>query len=258
MAVDDVSRAALALAGARRLLVLTGAGVSTESGIPDFRSPGGLWTRFSPDEFHYDRFLADPARFWRLRAELMAALDLARVRPNATHVALADAEASGRLLGVVTQNIDGLHARAGTSEARLVEIHGSAARVRCIACDGWFPLDVAADAVARGALPPACPACAGILKPGTVLFGEPLPEEAYARASAWAASCDALLVVGSSLAVWPAAGLVPDARERGARLVIANREATPFDAVADHVLRGAASATVPRLLREAGLLPPNG
>ncbi len=231
---EVLDRAARLMEGARRVLALTGAGVSTESGIPDFRSPGGLWTRFDPSELQYERFLDDPARFWRLRSEIMAALDIVRVRLNPARVALAATERSPRFLGVVTQNIDGLHQRAGS--ARVVEVHGAASRVRCVDCDAWLPLAAAEAAVRRGEIPPPCPTCGGILKPGTVLFGEPLPADAIARAEAWVGSCDALLVAGSSLEVWPVAGLVPRALARGARVSARPRgdskgitEVTPFE-----------------------------
>lgn len=248
--MDD---AATILADARRLLVVSGAGVSTASGIPDFRSPGGIWSRFDPREFAFERWRADPAGFWRLRAALMDALELDRVAPNPAHDALARASRSARFLGHVTQNIDGLFARAGHDPERLVEIHGSASRVRCLACDGWFPYAVAQAAVDAGRLPPPCPACGGPLKPGTVLFGESLPPRAWAQAEAWARHADVVLVAGSSLVVHPVAGLPERALERGARLVIANAEPTPADADADALVRGDVSATLPRLLAQAGL-----
>lgn len=252
--LTDPTAAARTLAESRRIVFFTGAGLSTESGIPDFRSEGGIWTRFDPGEFQYDRLLVDPARFWRLRAKLMEALDLERVEPNAAHRAIAEAEESGRVHGVITQNIDGLHQRAGTSPEKLVEIHGSASRVRCLECDAWFPYEVARQEVEAGRVPPPCPACGGVLKPGTVLFGERLPEVAMERAANMTRTCDAFVVIGSSLSVWPAAGYPADAVRRGARLLIVNRDPTPFDTEAHHVLRGSAGEVVPRVLGEAGLL----
>ena len=251
--MDDVAAAAALLAEARRVVVLSGAGLSTESGVPDFRSPGGVWTRFDPDEFHWDRFQADPAGFWRMRARLMEALDLERARPNPAHEALAAASRSPRLLGHVTQNVDGLLTRAGHAPEKLVEVHGSARTVRCVACGRAFPYEVAREAVERDALPPSCPACGGVLKPGTILFGEPMPEDAFARAQAWARHADAMLVVGSSLVVYPVAALPALAAERGARLVLANATPTAHDAHADALVRGRAGAVVPALLRAAGL-----
>ncbi len=239
------------LAAARRITVLTGAGISTASGIPDFRSPGGLWTRFDPSEFAYERFLADPARFWDLRARLMKEMDLASKEPNAAHTALVDLARAGRLRGLVTQNIDGLHQRAGLDEADIVEIHGSALRVRCIGCEAFFPFTVAEESLLRGVIPPPCPRCPGILKPGTVLFGETLPADALRQASAWARSCDVFLVAGSSLEVWPAAGLPRVAQDQGASLVIVNGTGTAHDDDADAVVRGRLEEVLPRLVGRA-------
>lgn len=247
--------AAALLRDARRLVVLSGAGLSTESGVPDFRSPGGVWSTFDPDEFHYHRFLADPARFWRNRAKLMEALDLAHARPNAAHEALAAASRSDRYLGHVTQNVDGLLHAAAHAEEKIVEVHGNARSVRCVACLRFFPYETAREAVEKGVLPPPCPSCAGVLKPGTVLFGEAMPEEAFARAERWARECDTLLVVGSSLVVYPVAALPQVALARGARLLLINEAPTPYDAEADAVLRGRAGRVLPDLLRGAGFLP---
>ena len=251
--VDPLDAAARLLRDARRLVVLTGAGLSTESGVPDFRSPGGVWTRFDPSDFEYSRFVDDPARFWELRARLMEALDLDAVAPNPAHEALARASRSGRYLGHVTQNIDGLLTRAGHDEGKLVEIHGSARTVRCVSCLAFFPYERARAAVERGEMPPRCPACGGPLKPGTVLFGEALPEDALEQATDWAAHADVVLVVGSSLTVYPAAALPHAALERGARLVLVNAAPTPYDAHADALVRGRAGEAVPELLRRAGL-----
>lgn len=246
--MQALDRAADALRDTRRLVVLTGAGVSTESGIPDFRSPGGVWSRFDPGDFEYGRFLRDPSGFWRLRAKLMEALDLDRVRPNAAHEAIARASGSTRFLGHVTQNIDGLFSLAGHAEEKLLEIHGSARTVRCIRCLAFFPYEAARAAVERGELPPACASCGGALKPGTVLFGEQLPEDALDRAASWMDVADAVLVVGTSLVVHPVAALPGIALDRGARLVIVNEAATSYDAHADAVVRAKAGDAVPRLL----------
>lgn len=236
------------LAQSRRLLVFTGAGISTEAGIPDFRSPDGLWTRLDPSKFSLENFLRDPVEYWKLRADLMRELDLERRAPTAAHAAIAAHAATGRLLGVVTQNIDGLHERAGTPEHLLARLHGSAWEVTCIGCRRRFPFEVARRAVEAQRLPPTCGECGGVLKPGTVLFGEEMPREPLERAYAWARACDACLVVGSSLSVWPASAVPEIALERGARLVIVNRAATLLDEEADAVVRDAASVAVPRLL----------
>lgn len=252
--VHTLERASDALRDAKRLVVLTGAGVSTESGIPDFRSAGGVWDTFDPEDFAYERFLDDPRGFWELRARLMEVLDLDNAAANAAHEAIARASASPRFLGHVTQNIDGLFARAGHVDDKLVEVHGSARTVRCIACDAWFGYEVAAASVARGALPPPCPTCAGALKPGTVLFGEMLPQRALSTGETWMRAADAVLVVGSSLVVYPVAALPDFAVERGAMLVVVNDQPTRLDAHADAVIRAKAGDVVPRMLADAGFV----
>ena len=251
--MDDAARAAAILRESRRLVILTGAGVSTESGVPDFRTPGsGIWERFDPAEFHYERFLRDPAGFWHLRAKLMEALDLASARPNPAHEAIARASQSGRFVGHVTQNIDGLFHDAGHMPEKLVEVHGTARKVRCLACQRFFPYDVARAAVEAGRVPPPCPGCGGALKPGTVLFGEQLPEHALDTAAVWMRHADAVLVVGSSLTVYPVAALPTIALDTGAALVLVNGTPTGYDGMADVVLRGKAGAVVPELLQRAG------
>lgn len=240
------------LAKARRVAILTGAGVSTESGVPDFRGPDGVWTRFAPDDFHFPRLLEDPRRFWTLRAKLMREFDLANARPNAAHLALAEAAAGERVLGVATQNIDGLHTAAGTPPAKLVELHGNAANVRCLGCDAIQPYE-AVRPVAEAGRAVACSACGDTMKPDVVLFGEPLRGDDLARAERWARACDAFLAVGTSLSVWPAAGLALVAKEAGAALVVVNEGPTDLDAHADARVEGRAGAVLPALLRDARL-----
>ena len=240
----SLDAAIAALADARRLAILTGAGASTESGVPDFRSAGGIWTKFDPDEFRYERFLRDPKGFWELRARLMEALDLANVKPNPAHEVIARASRSPRLLGHVTQNIDGLFHAAGHAPEKLVEVHGSARKVRCTRCSRFFPYE----RVSLATLPPACPDCGGIVKPGTILFGEMLHAPDLARAEEWFAHADAVLVVGSSLVVHPVAALPATALARGAKLVIVTRDPTPYDDEADALVRASAGEAVPSIL----------
>ena len=214
-------------------VVLTGAGASTESGIPDFRSADGIWADVDPYEVaSIDAFRLDPARVWEFYARRLAVLDDAQ--PNAGHLALAELERRGLVEAVVTQNVDGLHAPPGRSD--VIEVHGSIARARCLACD---------TVVGRGdvtqLLPlPRCPACGAVLKPDVVMFGELLPAAAFDRATELARAAALLLVVGSSLEVWPVAGLPEETLAGGGRLAVVNRDPTPYDHRAAVTARGAA------------------
>jgi NAD-dependent deacetylase len=235
------------LADARRLVVLTGAGVSTESGIPDFRSPGGVWSRLPPTS--YRAFMSDPAArrdYWRLRRELRGLATSAR--PNPAHVALAALERRGALAGLITQNFDGLHQAAGSSPDRVIELHGTAHEAACQSCGARSPIAAVQARVDAGDDDPRCPACGGFLKAATILFGQPIPPVALAAAQALAHDCDLFLVVGSSLRVIPAARLPLLALDRGVPLLILNLEPTPLDARADVVLRAPAGQALPRIL----------
>lgn len=253
MTDDGIAEAARALEEADEVVVFTGAGVSTGSGIPDFRSPGGIWDTYEPSDFSWGAFQEDPAGYWELRGRLMEELDLESVEPNPAHRAIAALEDQGKLRTVITQNIDGLHREAGHRPENVLRVHGSAREVRCLDCDGRFPYDVAEDDLAADDLPPSCPDCGGVLKPGTVLFGEQLPQDTFRRARKHARTCDLLVVVGSSLTVRPAADLPRLAHQAGAALVIVNRDPTPLDGMADHVLQGEAGSLLPELLEAAGL-----
>jgi NAD-dependent deacetylase len=238
MSVDLVSRW---LAAAERIVVLTGAGVSTESGIPDFRGPDGVWTR-DPDAERLSNigyYLADPAirrESWQRRLAHPAW----GARPNAGHRALADLDRSGRLAVLVTQNIDGLHLVAGSSPNRVVEIHGSIRDSVCLACGDRRPMPETLERVRAGDPDPACLVCGGILKSATVSFGQNLDPLLRARTESAAATCDLLIAVGTSLTVYPAARLPEIAVDAGARFVIVNAEPTPLDGLAHVVLRGGA------------------
>ncbi len=229
-------------------VAFTGAGVSTASGIPDFRSEGGLWDRFDPSEFRYERFLRDPAGFWELRAELTRALELDEAEPNACHEALAGAYGRGSLEAVVTQNIDGLHQASGIPDEDVLEVHGSTRRTRCVECGVHAAIGEALEAIEAGQVPPSCNACGGVVKPDVVLFGEPLPERVFERAEALMRRADAVLVAGSSLTVWPAAGLPELALREGARVVVVNGDKTGLDDRASVVLRGRVEEVVPALV----------
>ncbi|MDQ1402798.1 MAG: NAD-dependent deacetylase [Actinomycetota bacterium] len=235
---------------AQRVLVLTGAGISTDSGIPDFRGPNGVWTKDPEAEktATLQHYLADPdirKRSWqnRLTSPIWDA------QPNAAHLAIAELERRGQLHMLVTQNIDGLHALAGISPSRIVEIHGNARTVMCWECGDRAPMERALARVRAGEDDPPCRSCGGILKSDTISFGQNLRPDDIVRAEAAAQSCDLLLAIGSTLTVYPAAGIVPVARNHGATLVIVNGEETAFDDWADAVLRGPIGEIVPSLLR---------
>lgn len=227
---------------AGRLVAFTGAGISTESGIPDYRGPGGVWERNAPPTLSDFRENAETRRsYWEERRERYQTLR--ETEPNAGHIALVRMQAAGPLAEVITQNIDGLHQKAGSDPARTIELHGSAHRVRCLDCGGtWEALGI--QARLERELPPACEVCGGILRAATVLFGEAMPEAPLRRAFAAAQRCDAMLVVGSSLVVQPAARLPEVAVASGAKLAIVNNEPTPLDELATVIVRAGAGAVL--------------
>ena len=234
------------LEDARRVVALTGAGISTESGIPDFRGEGGLWTRVAATSFR--AFLSDGRarrEYWRLRRELMPLVT--RAQPNAAHWALADLDRRGALAGVITQNFDGLHQLAGISAERVIELHGNTREAACQSCGARQPIAAVQARVETGEEEPLC-ACGGFLKAATILFGQPLPPEALAAAKDLLALCDLLLVIGSSLRVIPAARLPLLALERGAPLIIVNLEPTPLDERADVVIRAPTGWALERMI----------
>lgn len=242
---EEARRLARLLAGSRYAVAFTGAGVSTESGIPDFRGPQGLWRRVDPEVFSIEYFMEDPLGVWRLFAELFAGFRGAR--PNPAHHALARMEELGVVKTVITQNIDGLHQAAGSR--RVIELHGSLRWARCTRCGHRVPLEEALREVEEGRLP-RCPRCGGVLKPDAVFFGEPLPDDALREAYREAGRADLVLVVGSSLTVYPAA-LIPEyAARRGARLAIINLEPTSLDSLAVFVSRRRAGEILSAAARE--------
>ena len=258
----DIGRARSLLEQARRVVVLTGAGISTDSGIADFRGPQGVWTKNPEAEkmATLQAYVSDPelrARSWqnRLTSSLWSAA------PNAGHEALVDLERSGRLDLLVTQNIDGLHQKAGTDPDRIVEIHGTSLEVMCLRCGDRQPAEPVHHRVRAGEADPACTAvvgdgdggvCGGILKSATISFGQSLVAEDLFRAEEAASTCDLLLAVGSTLAVFPAAGLVPIAIRHGAVAIIVNGGPTEMDSLADVVVQGSISETLPALVDGLG------
>ncbi len=240
------------LAGAGRTVVFTGAGVSTESGLDDFRSPGGIWDRYDPREFTFRRYVEDPEvrrRSWRLRRELHGGDH----EPNPAHRAIARLEQAGRSPGVITQNVDGLHADAGSTT--VVRLHGTTRRVECIGhdppggrpdgCGFSAPTSWAMERIEDGDEDPACPDCGGIVKSATISFGQQLDPAVLARARRMCEEADCLLAVGSSLQVRPAAGLPRLAVDAGADLAIVNAEPTPLDGLATVTVHGLAGEVLP-------------
>ena len=240
------------LAASRKVTALTGAGISTESGIPDFRGPQGVWSK-NPEAqrlFTLQSYVADPAvrrLAWRNRRDHPAWA----AEPNDGHRALVDLQRAGRLRAVVTQNIDGLHQRAGNDPATVIEIHGTLFEVECLDCGRRTGMRENLDRVEGGDEDPACLECGGIQKAATISFGQALRPDVLRDATAAALECDLLLAVGTTLQVHPAAGLVDVAVGAGARLVIVNRDPTPYDPVASAIVRDPIGAVLPRLVAAA-------
>lgn len=237
--------------GARRVTVLTGAGISTDSGIPDFRGPRGVWTRNPGAErlATYQAYVSDPEvrrRAWRARGEHPAW----GAEPNGAHVALARLAGSVVDTWVVTQNIDGLHQKAGTPAERVIEVHGSMFSVECVSCGERSPMAAALARVEAGEEDPDCRRCGGILKSATVMFGQRLDPGVFARAERAAAGCELFLAVGTTLSVEPAASLCGLAAGAGAAVVIVNADPTPYDELAAEVIREPIGTAVPRIARQ--------
>ncbi|MFH9351727.1 SIR2 family NAD-dependent protein deacylase [Kitasatospora sp. NPDC017646] len=233
------------------IAVLTGAGISTDSGIPDYRGPQGLWQKdpSAQELVTIGPYLADPRvreRAWLLRRDTGALA----AEPNAGHRALVELERSGLPVRVLTQNVDGLHQRAGLPARKVLELHGTAREVQCVRCRVVGPMEEALARVGAGEPDPACRECGGILKPRTVMFGEALDPVVLQQADAIARACDLFVAVGTSLQVYPVASLPQIALEGGARLVVMNGEPTPFDEAADEVIREPISTALPALVRK--------
>ena len=234
---------------AKRVVILTGAGISTESGIPDFRGPQGVWTRDPEAEklsnIHY--YMADAnirRKAWQVRLTHPAW----EARPNKGHEAIVALERRGKLHALITQNIDGLHQKAGSSADKVIEVHGTVLRVICMECGWKGPMQETLQRLLTGEDDPQCRLCGGILKSDTISFGQNLVPEVIDRALQAAAEADCLVAVGTSLQVYPVAGALPAAKAAGARVVIVNAEPTPFDDIADAVLREPIGKTLPLIL----------
>lgn len=238
---------------AARVVALTGAGISTDSGIPDFRGPQGVWTTNPKAEklSNIHAYMSDPEvrrLAWQSRLDHPAWT----AQPNGGHRALVALEARGRLYALVTQNIDGLHQQAGNRPDRVIEVHGTMREVMCLACDWRGPMQPTLDRVREGETDPSCRQCGGILKSATISFGQPLVPDVIARAMRAAEEAEVLLAIGTSLQVYPIAATVPLAKSAGARVVIINAAPTPFDDIADAVLRDPIGVVLPRLVDRDG------
>jgi NAD-dependent deacetylase len=220
------------------IVFFTGAGISTESGVPDFRSPGGIWTKYSP--VYFDDFVSSEearVRYWMMKRETHELYK--NVEPNIGHRSIAAFEQRDQLLGLITQNVDGLHGIAGVSPEKMVEMHGTDRKVSCLGCGKNFDPEPIYARLEEGVLPSPCDGCGGLLKPATISFGQPMPQAEMKRAQEWSEAAEVFIVVGSSLVVQPAASFPVIAKQNGALLAIINREPTPLDALADFNFRGA-------------------
>jgi len=238
------------IAQARSVVAFTGAGISTESGIPDFRSPNGVWARNRT--IYFDEFVRneqDRIEYWRQKVESWP--DMRDARPNAGHLAFVDLARQGKLKAMITQNIDGLHQRSGLDPALVLELHGTTTEACCLQCADRIPTDEAVERVQSGEQAPRCRHCGGLLKPATVSFGQSMPQDVLRKAEEEAVSCEVFMAVGSSLVVHPAAGLPLLAKRGGARLIIINRTKTPLDEMADLVVNDEIGKVLPAMVEAA-------
>jgi NAD-dependent deacetylase len=239
-----IKKGAKDILNSQKTIALTGAGISVESGIPDFRSAGGLWSKYDPEEYaHISAFRSNPEKIWHMLGEMMELV--LGAEPNPAHIALAELEQVGLLSSVITQNVDGLHQRGGSKE--VIEFHGSNQWLVCLECD----YRQEATSFSFDDIPPRCPQCSSILKPDVVFFGEPIPWEAQNRSLEEARTCDLVLVVGTSAVVYPAAGIPTLAKQSGAKVVEINMEPTGLTGfVSDYLIQGPAGRILPKIVEE--------
>ena len=245
--MDDIERLHELIAGARRIVAFTGAGISTESGIPDFRSPGGIWTKYQP--IYFDDFMSsEEMRREAWRRKFATDETMLKAEPNAGHRALAKLVEQGKMSAIITQNIDGLHQRSGVPDQKIIELHGNTTYATCLDCGQRHELEPIRKAfLGKGELP-LCRKCDGIVKTATISFGQAMPEIQMARAQDETMGCDLFIVLGSSLVVYPAAGFPQVAKRKGAKLVILNRDPTDQDDTADMVIHGEIGPTLSRVV----------
>ena len=234
-----------------KVLVFTGAGVSTESGIPDFRGVDGIWSKYDPEDFTIQKFMADK-RARKLHWELLAKGDLSMFKadPNPAHRAIVELYSKGKLYGVVTQNVDGLHQRSGLPDEMVFQLHGDLSHAKCLDCGSRFPMQTVAQWMSAGIDEPVCEQCRGMLKPDAVLFGEQLPFEVLSEAERRSRNCDLCIVLGSTLSVYPAAFIPRYASESGAKLVIINLGPTELDSWADIRIEGKAGEIMTKIIAD--------
>lgn len=253
---EPIIAAARLIYEAKRIVVFTGAGISTESGVPDFRSPGGIWSQYNADDLTYQKFRADEKYrkiYWAYdRARYPAMRDAV---PNLAHKSIVDIEKSGRLSALITQNIDGLHQKAGSSPEKVYELHGTVKEITCLDCQTRWPREEITDEMDMEGVEVAyCKRCGGPLKCATIAFGQSLPEDVLEKSFYYARNCDLFLTIGSSLVVQPAASLPLEAKRGGARLILVNLSDTPYDQVMDLVIRSTAGPAMAAIMEEIGEL----
>jgi NAD-dependent deacetylase len=251
--MEEIERLAQLIIESQKVIVFTGAGISTESGIPDFRSPGGIWSRYDPEDFTIQKFLSSPAArktIWKMSVESGL---LTEAEPNPAHYAIAELYQLSKLDCVITQNIDNLHQKAGVPEDKVFELHGNMQWVVCLSCRKRFPMSEVLQKIEEGIEVPDCPDCQGILKPDAVFFGEALPQETLRDAIRRSQNCDLFIVIGSTLVIYPAAYIPTYAGEAGAKLAIVNLTPTPFDHYAEVIIRGKAGEIMSRVMEKVRL-----
>lgn len=249
--IDVIESAFEILRGKERILVFTGAGLSTESGIPDFRGPDGLWTRVDPEDFTITRYHANRdlrVEKWRMHAEGLLWGARSPARPNTGHDAIVALDRAGLLCGVVTQNVDGLHLLSGLSEEQVAELHGSVRTASCLDCGAQWPTTTVLEWVDAGEEDPHCPQCGGLVKTDVIMFGESLPPDEMTKAHFFLSIADAVLVVGSTVSVWPAAEIVMRAAQKSLPMVIVNLGATDADRLATFKIDSAIGSVLPELV----------
>ena len=249
--MDKIDAVSDIILQSKRIVVFTGAGISTESGIPDFRSPGGIWERYDPNELSYQKFLSSQAsreKYWERQKLLWPVI--AAAKPNAGHLAIAELHKMGKLDCVITQDGDSLHQKSGIPGEMVIELHGTWTRALCLGCGRKYPSEEVQVRLEAGEKVPTCKECGGIMKPDVIQFGQAMPEKETREAERRAAGCDLLMACGSSLVVYPAAQMPLIAKENRAKLVIINLMPTPHDQHADVVINEKIGEVLPRIIEQ--------